>query len=289
MNVLVTGSNGQLGSELRLRAGGYPDFNFFFTDLAELDITDENAVGSFVRLNGIACVINCAAYTAVDRAEQEEEIAFRINAAAAAILARVCTANQALLVHISTDYVFDGTNHLPYREDDVTRPVSVYARSKHQGEAEVINHASRALVIRTSWLYSSFGQNFVKTILRLGRERDRIGIIFDQVGTPTYAGDLADAILTMIRTRPQHQGVEIYHYSNEGVASWYDFARAILDFAGSGCTVTPIETQEYPLPAVRPAYSVFNKAKIKRDFGLEIPYWRDSLKKCMEILALQGG
>ena len=282
MKILVTGSNGQLGNELRKLAPVYPDADFIFTDLAELDITSEPDIESLVNQERPAVIINCAAYTAVDKAETEANLAFLINATAVGNLARVAATYNVLLVHISTDYVFDGHNHVPYKEDDPTNPVSLYARSKHAGEQQVQSYADRALIIRTSWLYSEYGTNFVKTILKYGRERDQLNVVFDQTGTPTYALDLADAILTVIQKQSDLKGVEIFHYSNEGVASWYDFAVAITEFSGIICNILPIETKDYPLPAVRPFYSVFNKSKIKQRFQLKIPYWRTSLLACIQ-------
>jgi dTDP-4-dehydrorhamnose reductase len=227
-------------------------------------------------------IINCAAYTAVDKAEQESDLAHLVNATATGNLARAAAKAGSYLVHISTDYVFDGKSCTPYSEKDPTNPVSAYARSKHAGESHVMSFSTRAMIIRTSWLYSEFGHNFVKTILRYGRERGELKVVFDQTGSPTYAGDLAALILTVIPSLIGREGVEIFHYANEGVASWYDFAKAIVEFSGINCRIVPIETKDYTLPAVRPAFSVFNKSKIKQTFGIEIPYWRDSLKKCIE-------
>jgi dTDP-4-dehydrorhamnose reductase len=230
-------------------------------------------------------IINCAAYTAVDKAEQEDNLAFLINASAVGILARVASKYNALLIHISTDYVFDGKGYKPYMEEDPTNPVSLYAKSKHAGERQVQSYSNRALIIRTSWLYSEFGNNFVKTMMKYGKERGQLNVVFDQTGTPTYARDLAKAILDIITKKPAINGVEVFHYSNEGVTSWYDFALAIIEFSGITCKIIPIETKDYPLPAVRPFYSVFNKAKIKQRFNIEIPYWKDSLKVCIGRMA----
>jgi dTDP-4-dehydrorhamnose reductase len=284
--ILITGGNGQLGQELRRLAPSVPGQTFLFTDVAELDITDELAIQSIVESNHIDTIINCAAYTAVDKAEEETEAAFRINSTATGNLARVAGKNGARLIHISTDYVFNGTGHRPYREDDPTGPVSQYARSKHAGEEQIIKAGANALIIRTSWLYSEFGHNFVKTIMKYGKERGLLKVVYDQVGTPTYAADLAAAILKIVNSPEPGGGVSIYHYSNEGVASWYDFALAILEFSEIPCKVIPICTHEYPLPAVRPWYSVFDKSRIKHDFGIEIPYWRDSLQTCIKRLTL---
>ncbi|MEI6684090.1 MAG: dTDP-4-dehydrorhamnose reductase [Bacteroidota bacterium] len=282
MKILVTGSNGQLGNELRTLAPGYPGYSFIFTDIDELDITREEDVDQLVKDEKPAVIINCAAYTAVDKAETDEQSAFLINASSAGILARTAAKFNALLIHISTDYVFDGKSYLPYREDDPTNPVSRYAMSKYAGELAVQAFASRALIIRTSWLYSEFGHNFVKTVMKYGRERGEMKIVFDQTGTPTYARDLAKVILEIIPQHPDSPGVEIFHFSDEGVTSWYDFAQAIIEFTGIPCKLFPILTTEYPLPATRPFYSVFDKGKIKERFRLEIPFWRDSLKSCIQ-------
>lgn len=285
MKILVTGANGQLGNELRLlTTSGH---NFIFTDVAELDITNEKEVSAFFAAHQPEVVINCAAYTAVDKAEEETELAFRINALAVGNLAKASTAAGAILFHISTDYVFDGKGHRPYTENDPTSPISAYAKSKMQGETEMFRHASSGYILRTSWLYSSFGHNFVKTIMKYGRERGELKVVFDQVGSPTYAHDLGKTILTIINSGRKPGGVELYHFSNEGVASWYDFAKAIVELSGIRCRLNPIPTEEYPLPAVRPYFSVFNKALIKARFGLEIPYWRDSLKHCIAKLENQ--
>jgi dTDP-4-dehydrorhamnose reductase len=283
--ILVTGSNGQLGNEIRTLADAYPGFDFIFTDVGELDITNEAAIEAMVDEKSPEAIINCAAYTAVDKAEKEDDLAFLINAEAAGNLARVAGRHGLVLIHVSTDYVFDGEGHRPYREDDPTNPVSIYARSKHAGELQVQNHGSTALIIRTSWLYSEFGNNFVKTIMKYGKERGQMNVVFDQVGSPTYARDLADAILQILQKNEIQEGVDIFHYANEGVCSWYDFAKAIIEFSGISCKINPIESGEYPTPAPRPHYSVFNKAKIKSRFGIEIPYWRDSLRVCMERIA----
>jgi dTDP-4-dehydrorhamnose reductase len=282
MKILVTGSNGQLGSELRLLVQAYPEDTFIFTDLAELDITSETAVEMAVKGENIDVIINCAAYTAVDKAEQEDNLAFLINATAVGNLARTASKNNALLIHISTDYVFDGKGYKPYVEDDPTNPVSLYARSKHAGEQQVQSYAGKAIILRTSWLYSEFGNNFVKTMMKYGRDRGELNVVFDQTGSPTYARDLAKTILHIMHKHPFHNDVEVFHFSNEGAASWYDFAKAIIEFSGIPCKINPIETKDYPLPAVRPFYSVFNKSKIKQRFQIEIPYWRDSLKDCID-------
>ena len=270
--LLVTGTNGQLGQELRLLLGD----RAVFAGRAELDIADEEAVKAFFAGRKFDFVINCAAYTAVDRAEDDAEAADRANRLGPELLARY----GRNIIQISTDYVFDGTAHLPYRESDEPNPVSAYGRTKLAGEEAVLREAETAVVIRTAWVYSAFGSNFVKTMRRLGAERESLGVVFDQVGTPTYAADLAAAIVAVLpQITPGTK--EIYHYSNEGVTSWYDFACAIMEMSGLPCTVRPIESVEYPTRAARPAYSVLNKAKIKRDFGLPIPHWTDSLKRCV--------
>jgi dTDP-4-dehydrorhamnose reductase len=279
--ILVTGANGQLGTELRLLAPEFTTYSFLFTDVAELDITRASEVDSFVGREKPGAIINCAAYTAVDKAEQESDLAYLVNATAAGNLARAAFAHNSFLVHISTDYVFDGRSCIPYTENDPTHPVSKYALSKHSGEEQVLSLARHAMIIRTSWLYSEFGNNFVKTILRVGKERGLMNIVYDQTGSPTYARDLAFTILEILPKGAATPGVDIFHYANEGVASWYDFAKAIVEFSGIDCRISPIETKDYPLPAARPAFSVFNKAKIKQTYGIEIPYWRDSLRQCL--------
>ncbi|MEI6749152.1 MAG: dTDP-4-dehydrorhamnose reductase [Bacteroidales bacterium] len=284
MKILITGSKGQLGNELRELSGDFAQFSFLYTDVEELNITAEAEVDKYFAACKPDVIINCAAYTAVDKAETEESRAYLINATAVGILARMATKYKALLVHVSTDYVFDGTAFLPYQETDNTNPVSVYARSKYAGELAVAENATRAIILRTSWLYSAFGNNFVKTILKYGKERDLLNVVFDQIGTPTYARDLAKAILSIIPEVMQCNSVEVYHYSNEGVASWYDFAKAIIEISGLGCRINPIGTKDYPLPATRPFYSVLNKSKLKEKFGLEIPYWRDSVNHCIQRL-----
>jgi len=277
--LLVTGANGQLGNELRLLLGD----SAVYVDRDELDITDESAVKAFFETQSFEFVINCAAYTAVDKAEDDFEAADRINRLGPALLAKY----GRRIIQVSTDYVFDGTAHLPYKEEDAVNPLSVYGSTKLAGEEAVLAEADTAVVIRTAWLYSSFGANFVKTMRRFGAERDSLGVIFDQIGTPTYAADLAAAIVTMLpQIKPGMK--EVYHYSNEGVASWYDFAVTIMRESGLSCEVRPLETCEYPTKAIRPAYSVLNKAKIKRDFGIVVPHWMDGLKRCIAKLNEQA-
>ena len=281
-NILITGANGQLGNEMRVLSAEYPEYAYFFTDVAELDICDEQAVMEFVQANDIHVIVNCAAYTAVDKAEENVELCTRLNADAVGYLAKAAEACGAEFIQISTDYVFDGTAHVPYRELASTCPNSVYGHTKLAGEQNALTLCSRSMVIRTAWLYSTFGNNFVKTMIRLGRERDSLGVIFDQVGTPTYARDLARAIFVAIR-----QGVVpgVYHFSNEGVCSWYDFTKAIHRLAGiTDCKVKPLHTEEYPTLAKRPHYSVLDKTKIKETYHIEIPYWMDSLESCIAEL-----
>jgi len=283
-NILVTGSKGQLGSELRDIASNYPDYNFFFTDIEELDLTDKNAVAAFFEENKINVCINCAAYTAVDKAEDEQEFALIINRDTVETLAKNCSKNKALLIHISTDYVFDGRNYKPYTENDVPSPQSYYGLTKLEGEKVAMSTSDNVIIIRTSWLYSKYGNNFVKTMLRLGKEKDSIGVVVDQVGTPTYAGNLAESIMEVVNQNGNGQVQEIYHFSNEGAISWYDFAKAVMKIKKLDCKVNPIESKDFQAKANRPFYSVLNKSKIKSDFNLEIPYWYDSLKKVLKEL-----
>ncbi len=282
-NILVTGSHGQLGSEIR-ELSSENEHKFFFTDSQELDISDKKKVEFFCIKNNIEVIINCAAYTSVDKAEEEVENADKINHLAVKYLAEISKKQNIKLIHISTDYVFDGMNFKPYVETDVTNPQGVYGRTKLDGEKAMLKiNSKNSIIIRTSWVYSSYGNNFLKTMLRLGKEKDSLGVIFDQVGTPTFANDLAKTIIHIIQHSAfniQHS-VMVYHYSNEGVCSWYDFAKAIFELSNIQCDVKSIETKEYPTPAKRPHYSLLNKAKIKREYSITIPYWRDSLKKCL--------
>ncbi|MBL1244953.1 MAG: dTDP-4-dehydrorhamnose reductase [Sulfurimonas sp.] len=282
-NILVTGSKGQLGSEIQTLSSKY-DYSFFFTGRTTLDISDKKAVDDFLDLHEIDIILNCAAYTAVDKAEDDALNADKINHIAVQTLAQLSKDKNIKLIHISTDYVFNGENFKPYTEDDITNPNGVYGKTKLDGENAMIEISPlNSIIIRTSWVYSSFGANFVKTMLRLGKERDSLGVIFDQVGTPTYARDLAKAILDIIPSI-HNKKVEIYNYSNEGVLSWYDFAKEIMELSEIDCTVKPIETREYPTPATRPHYSLLNKSKIKEEFAISIPYWKESLKECLQIL-----
>lgn len=279
-NILVTGSNGQLGSDLRELASEY-NYNFFFTDRTTLDISDQKAIKEFVETNTINTIINAAAYTAVDKAEEDEVNADKINHLAVKNLARITKEKSIQLIHISTDYVFDGENFKPYSEDDATDPQGVYGATKLAGERAMQEiNPQNSIIIRTSWVYSSFGANFVKTMLHLGKERDSLGVIFDQVGTPTYARDLARAILGIVADI-KSKNVEIYNYSNEGVLSWYDFAKEIMRMAKLECEINPIETKDYPTPAKRPHYSLLNKSKMKKEYNLTIPFWKDSLDECI--------
>ena len=286
MNILITGSNGQVGSELLELSSKY-DYNFFFTNRDNLDITNKELINEFVIKNSIDTIINCAAYTAVDNAQDDELNANRINHLAVKNLAQIAKDKNIKLIHISTDYVFDGTNFKPYTEDDTTNPNSVYGKTKLDGEKAMCEiNPLNSIIIRTSWVYSSFGNNFVKTMLRLGKDRDSLGVIFDQIGTPTYARDLAKAILDIL-PKIKNDKVSIYNYSNEGVLSWYDFAKEIMKMAKLDCTINPIETTEYPTPASRPHYSLLNKSKIKKEFDIVIPYWKDSLKGCLIKLGVK--
>ncbi len=285
MKILITGAKGQLGNELRLLGTYFPDYELIFTDVDELDISDMQAVSAFFEKLQPDVVVNCAAYTAVDKAEKEPDLALKINALAVRNLSNACGEFDALLVHVSTDYIFNGKGHRPYVETDTPAPGSSYGKSKYAGETQMQSNCKNGIILRTSWLYSAFGNNFVKTILKYGKERGNLNVVFDQIGCPTYAKDLASVILEIIPKLKDHQGVEIFHYANEGVASWYDFAKTIIEFSGIQCTINPIETKDYPLPAPRPFYSVLNKAKFKERFGIAIPYWRDSVVDCIKRLS----
>ena len=285
MNILVTRANGQLGNEMQVLARENLQHTYFFTDVQELDICDEQAVYAYVSEHKIDIIVNCAAYTAVDKAEDNVELCDKLNNIAPGYLARAAQANGAAMIQVSTDYVFDGTAHIPYTEEEPTCPASVYGSTKLAGEQNVMDHCEKAMVIRTAWLYSIYGNNFVKTMIRLGQERDSLGVIFDQIGTPTYANDLAQAIFAAI-----NKGVVrgIYHFSDEGVCSWYDFTIAIHRLAGiASCKVKPLHTADYPAKAPRPHYSVLDKTKIKDTFGIEIPHWEESLKRCINQLRME--
>ena len=282
MNILITGCNGQLGNEMQLLEKENPQHTYFNTDVAELDITDQAAIEKMVMDNQIDGIVNCAAYTAVDKAEDNQDLCHQLNTIAPGYLAAAVEKRGGWMIQISTDYVFDGTNHTPYTENEPTCPNSVYGVTKLEGEQAAQKACQKTMIIRTAWLYSTFGNNFVKTMIRLGKEKPELGVIFDQIGTPTYAHDLAVAIFAAI-----NQGVVpgIYHFSNEGVISWYDFTKAIHRIAGiTTCHVRPLHTAEYPTPANRPHYSVLDKTKIKTVYGIEVPYWEESLAVCVDKL-----
>ena len=281
--ILVIGANGQLGSEIRELSTEFGEFDFTFLNRTLLDLSDLEAVRIYFTNNKFDVIINTAAYTAVDKAEEDIEAAKAVNRDFVKELAGIAKENSMQLIHISTDYVFDGKNYQPYKETDPTNPQGIYGQTKLDGEYEMLAiNPVNSVTIRTSWLYSSFGSNFVKTMLRLGKEQDELGIIFDQVGTPTYAKDLAMVILNGIQdSKFESQNCEVYHYSNEGVCSWYDFAKVIFEISHITCKTNPIETKDYPTPAKRPYYSVLNKTKIKSDLEILIPYWKDSLRECL--------
>ena len=282
-NVLVTGSSGQVGNEIKAISSDY-SYNFFFTDRNNIDITSKDSIKEFCKTNNINVIINCAAYTAVDKAQSDEINADLINRKAVKKLALVSQELNIKLIHISTDYVFDGKNFKPYCEEFQTNPQSIYGKTKLDGENEMRDiNPKNSIIIRTSWIYSYYGNNFVKTMLRLGKEKEELGVIFDQIGTPTYAKDLAKTILDII-PQIENSKVEIYNYSNEGVLSWYDFAKEIMKMAKLNCKVKAIETYQYPTPAKRPHFSLLNKSKIKQKFNIEIPYWKDGLDDCLKRL-----
>jgi dTDP-4-dehydrorhamnose reductase len=282
MKIFVTGSNGQLGREIQRLSTEYQGYSFTFTDIGELDVTKEEQVRKFFENHHPDVIINCAAYTAVDKAETEKESAMALNSAAPGHLAKVCQETGAALVHISTDYVFDGTHTTPYKESDPANPKSVYALSKQKGEEEIIKHKIPGVILRTSWLYSEFGNNFVKTILRKAEADDELRVVYDQVGTPTYAADLANVIFRILPEVVKFHSVELFHYSNEGVTSWFDFAHAIAEISGIRCRIHPVLTTEFKQAAHRPAFSVMDKTLIVDRFKLEIPYWRNSLAQCLD-------
>jgi len=288
--ILVTGQNGQLGQSIKASSLQYPQYQFTFTDRKALDLSDSNNITTYFEQNKFDLIINCAAYTAVDKAEDQHALANTINHLAVKQLAEIAQQHHSILIHISTDYVFDGSAHQPYIENTEINPQNIYGSTKLKGEQAIEAVGCNAIIIRTSWVYSEYGNNFVKTMLRLGNDREQLNVIFDQVGTPTYAKDLATSILTIInslatkQTDFQQHNLYLYHYSNEGVCSWYDFAKAIFELSGTPCNVFPIETKDYPTPAKRPYYSVLNKAKIKQQYQLNIPYWKDSLQVCLNNL-----
>ena len=282
-NILVTGSNGQVGSEIRELSSSY-DYNFIFTTKAALDITNVENIKAVIIKNDINCIINCAGYTEVDKAEEEENSADDVNRKAVKEIAKLSKELNIKLIHISTDYVFDGTTSKPYCEEYKTNPNSVYGKTKLNGELEMANiNPYNSIIIRTSWVYSSFGNNFLKSMLKLGKNKDELGVVFDQVGTPTYAYDLAKVILDIL-PKIENTKVQIFNYSNEGVLSWYDFAKEIMKMAKIDCKINPIETFQYPTPAKRPHFSLLNKSKIKKEFDIVIPYWKDSLNQCLKVL-----
>ena len=289
MNILITGSNGQLGNEMRVLSKQHPKHMYWFTDVVEqedtyvLDITDAKAVGLFVASKGIDLIVNCAAYTNVDKAEEDEVTAQKINADALGVLG----SQGVKVIHVSTDYVFSGEEHLPCRETDPAAPRTAYGRTKYEGEKLLLAECPDAVILRTAWLYSTYGNNFVKTMIRLGKEKEQLGVVFDQIGTPTYAADLAQAIFTVIETKMWHPGV--YHFTNEGVCSWYDFTLAIHELAGiTSCKVHPILSEEYTYKTPRPHYSVLDKSKFKKTFDVEIPHWMDGLRRCVEELKIKN-
>lgn len=287
LDILVTGADGQLGRSLQ-RLGAVSPNRYHFTDRAQVDITDAEAVRAAAEATHASVIVNCAAYTAVDRAEEEPEVAELLNATAAGHLAAAAAHTGATLIHISTDYVFDGRGNAPLAEEAPTAPLNVYGRTKLRGEQAVAASGCRAITIRTAWLYSEYGNNFLKTMLRLTTERDHLRVVCDQTGTPTYAGDLALAIFSIIESGRYEGNEGLYHFSNEGVCSWYDFAAEIAAETGrDACRIEPCRTADYPTRAVRPAYTVLDKTKIKRTFDIEIPHWRDSMRYCMERLATQ--
>ena len=286
-SILVTGANGQLGNELRELSALHSRCAFTFIDRDELDLCNSENIRAYFTDKTIDVIINCAAYTAVDKAESEQALARAINTTAVDTLARIAKEKAISLIHISTDYVFDGKNFKPYSEADTPHPQGIYGQTKLDGEEAMLAiNPANSIIIRTSWLYSSFCNNFVKTMLRLGKEREELGVIYDQVGTPTYAKDLAQVILSIIQhpILKAQKTTEIYHFSNEGVCSWYDFAKTIFELSDIHCTVKPIETIDYPTPAKRPHYSLLNKAKIKKTYEITIPYWKDSLQACLDVL-----
>ena len=280
--ILVTGANGQLGMELQQLSSSYPHFEFIFTTREELPLDDFDDINTFIANHQPHYFINCAAYTAVDKAESEKALAYKINAEAPAIIATACRKNAVRFIHISTDYVFNGMGKTPYKEDDATDPVNLYGDSKLEGEKKVMLVNPESIIIRTAWVYSEFGKNFVKTMLRLMADKEQINVVSDQAGTPTYAADLAEAILYIISSQQWKAG--IYHFSNEGNITWYDFAVAIKELSGSSCKVLPITTSQYPTPAKRPFYSVLDKTKIQQTFGISVKDWKASLAICIERL-----
>ncbi len=285
--ILVTGSNGQLGKELQQIVPSFPRFDFKFLLREDLPLNDPEAVNKFLKNYHPQYVINCAAYTAVDRAEQEKDLAFSVNGDAVGILAAACKEYHTKFIHISTDYVFDGTATVPYREDSPTNPQSVYGASKLEGEKQALQLNPDSIIIRTSWVYSEFGKNFVKTMLKLLQEKEEINVVSDQVGSPTYAADLAEVIMQIIASEQWQPG--IFNFSNEGIISWYDFAEAIKDIRGSNCKINPLASSQYPTPAKRPAYSALDKTKIQQVYGIRLKNWQNSLAECLVKLKNPAG
>ena len=288
-NILITGANGQVGQAFQSLLGNHnklsDEYRFHFTSSDILDITNEKDFEHFILDNKIDIIVNSAAYTAVDDAEKNKETAYKVNENAVRNMAKISKKYNVQLIHISTDYVFDGTSFTPIVESETTNPQGIYGKSKCAGEEAILDiNPKNAIIIRTSWVYSTTGNNFVKTMIRIGKEKDAINVVYDQIGTPTYAADLANAILSIVHSQKTHENVVIYHYSNEGVCSWYDFAEAIFEIAHVNCQITPISTDEYPTPARRPSYSVLNKTKIKKEYNIKIPYWKNSLKSCIKQL-----
>ena len=288
--ILITGANGQLGKELKQVSSQHPQFEFVFLSKEDLPIHHFEMVRTYFKVHKPSCLINCAAYTAVDRAEQEKDLAMQVNGEAPGVLAAVCNENDCRFIHISTDYVFDGTATQPYKEEAITNPQSVYGLSKLEGEKQVLQFNPGAIIIRTSWVYSEFGKNFVKTMMKLMSEKNEINVVSDQLGSPTYAADLAEVILQIIQELTHHSSLTpggIYHFSNDGAISWYDFAVEIKRLIGSDCKVNPIPTTAYPTPAKRPAYSVLDKTKIQNQFGIPLKDWKNSLAVCVEKIKTQ--
>lgn len=283
-NILVTGANGQLGNEIRKVENDNKQLNFFFTDVAELDITKIDDISKYVSENKIDIIINCAAYTNVDKAEDDQELCNLINNVAVENLAKIANQQNVFFFHVSTDYVFDGSRNTPYTEDIETKPLGVYGKTKLEGEQSIQNSGCNYIIIRTSWLYSEFGNNFVKTMIKLTSDRNELNVVFDQAGTPTYAADLANFIVSVI-TKEQYKGQkELYHFSNEGVCSWFDFAKEISRQAKTSCNIKPCHSSEFPSKVTRPSYSVLDKTKLKNKFDYVIPYWTNSLEVCIERL-----
>ena len=285
MNIIVLGAYGQLGKSLEDISANYSQYNFIFTDIDTLDISNYHLVEVFIAKQQPAVIINCAAYTAVDKAESEQEQVLLLNANVVDNLSKIALENDIFLVHISTDYVFDGKGHLPYKEDDKTCPLSVYGKTKLLGEQAMMKHFCHGAIIRTSWLYSEYGNNFVKTMMRLGKERQELSVVHDQIGSPTYAGDLAKAIMEIVKQKEQIKQTEIYHFSNEGETSWCDFAKEIMQLSNYTCKILSIATDQYPTPAQRPVYSILDKQKIKSQFSINIPHWKSSLEKCIKNIS----